>query len=34
MPPIGLLMGKVDFNNLYIALDGKEYDSLEALEKA
>ena len=34
MPPIGLLMGKVDFKNLYISLDGKEYASLEALEKA
>ena len=34
MPPIGLLMGKVDFNELFIALDGKEYASLKALEKA
>ncbi len=34
MPPIGLLMGKVDFNSLYIPLDGKEYANLEALEKA
>ena len=34
MPPIGLLMGKVDFSNLFIALDGKHYENLAALEKA
>jgi len=34
MPPIGLLMGKVDFTELFIALDGKEYASLKALEEA
>ena len=34
MPPIGLLLGKVDFSQLFIALDGKEYTSLKALEKA
>ena len=34
MPPIGLLMGKVDFSNKFLALDGKDYPSLEALEKA
>ena len=34
MPPIGLLMGGVDFSDKFIALDGKEYASLEALEKA
>ena len=34
MPPIALLMGKVDFSELFIALDGKEYASLKALEKA
>ncbi len=34
MPPIGLLLGKVDFKNLFYPLDGKEYASLEALEKA
>src|SRR5574340_821490 len=28
MPPIGLLLGKVDFSNLFIALDGKTYESL------
>ena len=34
MPPIGLLMWKVDFNNLFIALDWKEYATLKALEEA
>jgi len=34
MPPIGLAMWKVDFNELFISLDGKEYPSLKALEEA
>jgi len=34
MPPIGLLMGGVDFSDKFLALDGKEYATLEALEKA
>ncbi len=34
MPPVGKLLGNVDFSNLFIALDGKEYASLKALEKA
>jgi len=34
MPPVGQLMGNVDFSNLFIALDGKAYASLEAVEKA
>ena len=34
MPPVGKLMGNVDFKNLFYPLDGKEYASLEALEKA
>jgi large conductance mechanosensitive channel len=34
MPPVGLLMGKVDFSQLFIALDGKEYASMKALDKA
>lgn len=34
MPPIGLLMGRVDFSQLFITLDGKEYTTLDALEKA
>ncbi|NMC84534.1 MAG: large-conductance mechanosensitive channel protein MscL [Anaerolineaceae bacterium] len=28
MPPIGLLLGKVDFSNLYINLSGKPYANL------
>ncbi len=34
MPPLGKLLGNVDFSNLFIALDGKKYDSLKALEEA
>lgn len=34
MPPIGLLMGGADFSSLFIALDGKEYASLAALDAA
>ena len=34
MPPVGLLMGKVDFSSLYIALDGKHYSSLKVAEGA
>ena len=34
MPPLGLLLGKVDFSALYVALDGKTYDSLKAAEEA
>lgn len=30
MPPIGLLLGKVDFSNLFINLSGQDYASLEA----
>ena len=25
MPPLGMLIGKIDFSNLFIALDGKDY---------
>jgi len=34
MPPLGKLIGGLDFSNLFIALDGKEYESLKALEEA
>jgi len=34
MPPVGKLLGNVDFSQLFYALDGKEYASLKALEKA
>ena len=33
MPLLGLLTGKIDFAKLYIALDGKEYESLAAAEE-
>jgi len=28
MPPLGVILGKVDFSNLFINLSGKHYDSL------
>jgi large conductance mechanosensitive channel len=34
MPPIGLLLGRVDFANLYINLSGQPYDSLAAAQEA
>ncbi len=34
MPPVSLLMGGIDFSNNFFALDGKEYASLDALDKA
>ena len=34
MPPVGLLLGQVDFNNLYVSLNGKYYPSLAAARKA
>lgn len=34
MPPIGLLLGGVDFSNLFIALDGNDYASLQAARDA
>jgi len=34
MPPIGLLLGGVDFSNLFISLDGTTYASLEAAQAA
>ena len=34
MPPIGMLMGKVDFSALYIALDGGVYENMKAAEAA
>jgi large conductance mechanosensitive channel len=30
MPPIGQLLGKVDFSQLFISLNGKPYDTLAA----
>jgi len=34
MPPIGLLLGKVDFSNLFVSLSGTAYDSLAAAKAA
>jgi large conductance mechanosensitive channel len=34
MPPIGLLMGKVDFSGLFVALNGESYDTLAAAKAA
>ena len=34
MPPIGMVMGKVDFSNLFISLNGKEYATLKAAQEA
>jgi len=34
MPPIGKLMGNVDFSNLFFALNGQVYDSLKAAKDA
>ena len=34
MPPIGMLMGKVDFSSLYIALDGGSYATMKLAEEA
>jgi large conductance mechanosensitive channel len=34
MPPIGLLMGNVDFSDLYLNLSGTAYDTLAAAEAA
>ncbi len=34
MPPIGLLMGHVNFTDLFVSLDGKAYPSLDAAKKA
>ena len=34
MPPIGLLLGKVNFTDLYWALDGGTYASLQAAKDA
>lgn len=34
MPPIGLLLGKVDFSNLYLNLSGVSYPSLAKAQEA
>jgi large conductance mechanosensitive channel len=34
MPPLGLVLGKVDFSNLFLNISGKSYDSLAAAKTA
>jgi large conductance mechanosensitive channel len=34
MPPIGLLLGGVDFSNIYLNLSGGDYESLAAAQEA
>lgn len=34
MPPVGMLLGRVDFSNLFIALDGNHYETIAELDKA
>jgi large conductance mechanosensitive channel len=34
MPPFGLVLGKVDFSNLFLNISGKSYDSLAAAKAA
>ncbi len=34
MPPIGLLLGKVDFSNLFLNLSGKSYETLSGAKAA
>jgi len=34
MPPVGMLMGQVDFSQLFIALNGQHYDTLAAAKEA
>ena len=34
MPPLGLALGKVDFSNLFLALNGESYASLAAARAA
>ena len=34
MPPLGRLIGHVDFSNMFISLNGEHYDSIETAKKA
>lgn len=34
MPPLGLLLGRVDFSNLFFSLTGKHFDTLAAAKTA
>lgn len=34
MPSLGMLIGRLDFKDMFFALDGKHYESLDAVRKA
>jgi large conductance mechanosensitive channel len=34
MPPVGMVLGKINFSDLFISLNGTSYDSLDAAQKA
>jgi large conductance mechanosensitive channel len=34
MPPLGLLLGKMDFSSLFVDLSGQHYPTIEAAKKA
>ena len=34
MPPIGLVLGKIDFSNLFITLSGEKFDTLARAQEA
>ena len=34
MPPLGMLLGKVDFSNFFLSLNGESYNSLAAAKEA
>jgi large conductance mechanosensitive channel len=34
MPPVGMLLGKVDFSNLFVVLGGQSFDTLKAARDA
>lgn len=34
MPPLGFLVGKIDYSNLFVSLDGKTYATLKAAKDA
>jgi large conductance mechanosensitive channel len=34
MPPLGLLLGKVDFSNLFVTLSGQSFPTLAAAKEA
>lgn len=34
MPPVGLLVGRVNFNSMYVSLNGQNYPSLAAAQAA